>query len=154
MNRQKKATDELLAKQAHMMKERGWIMHYVLYPPFPSGEWVNCHTHGLQTRFGHLDFQLVYPIGLETANKIMDLLVEQVEAGMKFAPGDQATEIIKRFPVTFVAAVEGSNQVLRIIFPDRDGNLEGDFARKQIEVRFEDDPDNENRLTKAAPNLN
>jgi hypothetical protein len=154
MNRQKRAMDKLLAKQDQMMKQRGWIMHYVLYPPFPSGEWVNCHTHGLQAKFGHVDFQLVYPLGLDTANNIMDLLVEQIEAGRKFAPGDKPTEIIKRFPVTFVAAVEDHNQVLRIIFPDRDGNLEGEFARKQIQVRFDDDSDDENRLTKAPPNLN
>jgi len=122
-----------LDEQERMMKEQGWIVHYVTIPP-----WVNCHTHGLPRRFHHPDLQLVSPLEMQKAMSILHLLVGKISSGRTFSPGEEVTEIIKRFPIRLMEAFDGDRKVLRIIFPDEQGSFDGPFARGQQEARFDD----------------
>jgi len=45
------------------------------------------------------------------------------KAGEKFKAGDLVEKVIKDLPVMFVTAHEGGRQLLRIIFPDKNGKF-------------------------------
>jgi hypothetical protein len=115
------AIESLRAWQDRQMATVGWYAHYVYQDPaIPAG--ANCHTHGLEETFGHPDFQLVIPLHPRVARGILNELVEGVKSGRRFEPGLH-TGVIRNISVLIAGTIEGGRQVLRIILPDRHGQI-------------------------------
>jgi hypothetical protein len=108
-------------RQQALLDTHGWYSHILQQKGF-----VNCHTHGLD-RFNHLDFQLVLPVDGNILQQLVTTLVDRVKAGEKFEAGMRVSGVVANYDVLLVAAKESeqnSRQVLRVILPDQQGNLD------------------------------
>lgn len=116
------------------METYGWFAHYVGdddATPFGA----NFHTHGVPHSFGHKDLQIVFPLPQRVTHTLLTNAVEQIKKGVVFHHGDEVEGIVRNYKVRFVEAVENSRAVLRMIIPDKDGNLHesnmtGEFGRQ------------------------
>jgi len=116
--------DEILEFQNLQLENYGWFIHYVPDDPDAGGTgMVNAHTHGIQERFAHPDFQIVLPLDPAIIQRIFENAVDLVKAGTRFKAGEQYSEIIEGFRVLAVAATEDGRPVIRIIIPDKHGCL-------------------------------
>lgn len=109
------------------IKKYGWVGDFVSDDTMPYG--LNIHTHGIAETLNHPDLQIVASIGYATANSVIHHCVGKIKQGMVFVPGNHYDEIIKDLPVTFVKAIEDNREVLRVILPDKDGNLDRETNR-------------------------
>jgi hypothetical protein len=119
--------DSLTSKEEEaLLKSHGWYSHLIL-PEYVGQKWVNYHTHGLPEHYGHLDFQIVLPVDGDTLHKLATRLVDRVKQGERFASGMHVSGIIEDYDVLLVKMTETQNTqhpVLRVILPDKDGNLD------------------------------
>lgn len=116
---------EAVAKwEAEQVAKHGWYAHLVqddtnLFFGF------NCHTHGIQENLHHPDLQIVLPMDAQTCLGILHSVVAKIREGKQFKHGDMVEGIIQDgYKVLFINARECDRNVLRIILPDKDGNLE------------------------------
>lgn len=123
--------------EAEQIKKYGWFMHYVFNDDdYPMD--VNIHTHGLDVKYNRMDLQIVVPISKEDANEIFWIMVEKIIKGSKFEPlkdniDEDFYEIIAEYPIRLRYSNETDRVVVRIIFPDKNGNFDSPFAKKQLE---------------------
>ena len=120
-----------------MLAKHGWFVHFVQDDP-ESPTRFNCHTHGLVEKDGHPDFQIVFPLPPPTLHGILSAIVERVKAGERFKAGQTVERVVGNgYEIKLVAAEEGGRAILRLIIPDRDGNLDveslGGVFRDQYE---------------------
>lgn len=120
--------------QQGMLDKYGWYSHHVNDPEVGMG--ANYHTHGLSDRRDHLDLQLVCPLPMPVSQMLFYNVVTRIEAGEKFKHGDTADRIASGFPVKFVDAEEGERSVLRIILPDKEGNLDPDTMNPRFALQY------------------
>ena len=73
----------------------------------------------------------------KTAHAILTTIVENVKSGVVYADGDYASRIIRNYQVKFLETFENDRQVLRVIFPDRNGNLEFDDMELDYKVQYD-----------------
>lgn len=128
-------------KQALML--HGWYSHFVMRGN-GCQDWVNYHTHGLAEHYGHLDFQLVLPIEPSSLHDLATRLVERVKKGERFVDGMRARGILKNYDVLLVKMSETrriDRHVLRVILPDKDGNLNKGTVSGMFATQFEELPD-------------
>lgn len=108
-------------------KKSGFYMHFV------SGEhFINAHTHGFDRSWGHLDFQLIFPVSQKVVGSIFWSFADRVKAGERFEAGTSVDEIIEDFPVRLSSAKEGGRDVLRVILPDKNGKFPGDEGVDEV----------------------
>lgn len=110
-----------------MLKRHGWYAHYV----FDDKEYpytTNIHTHGLTSKYEHLDLQICFPLQQELAHAILTDIAGEIRNGKKFRPGIKYPDIIRDFDIEFAEARESGRVVLRIIFPDKYGSLRGEYT--------------------------
>jgi len=124
---------KLDAGSREKMEKYGWFVHFV-----PDDEdcpnSVNYHTHGVERSFGHPDLQICFPLSRDIAHSILSNIVDDIKAGSRFEPGKKYNEIIGGgLSVEFIHAMECGRKVLRIIFPDKNGNYEGAVFQDQFE---------------------
>lgn len=119
---EEEALARILDEQRVLVTEHGWCCHAV--PRSDGAPQQNVHTHGLPESFEHLDFQIVAFISPEQAWAILNELVEQVRSGRRFESGIDVEDILERWPVRLISAVESGRTVLRVILPDCHGNLD------------------------------
>jgi len=103
------------------LKKNGFYIHAV--PCSDNDKFMNFHTHGFDRTWDHPDFQMVFPIPPGAVRSIFWTIADRVKAGEKFKAGDLVEKVIKDLPVMFVTAHEGGRQLLRIIFPDKNGKF-------------------------------
>jgi hypothetical protein len=113
-------------KMREDIKKFGFVIHFVegAHPEFPG--FINFHTHGIEKSQKHPNFQIVIGVSDVVAHKIFWELFRKVEKGTKFKPGKDYEGIIDGFPVRFFKVKETGEEVLRVIFPDKDGRFPGD----------------------------
>ena len=116
------------------MNKFGFITHYVPDDP-ESPTKVNAHTHGLPESFGHKDIQIVLPLPPKDTHMIIHGLVREIKEGKKFESYIEYSEVIENYKIKFIDAIECGRPVLRLIFPDNEGNLDSkhELYRKQYE---------------------
>lgn len=138
--------DDLRKWEAEKMSKSGFFMHYV---PYNEEGYVSSHTHGVKKSWNHPDFEIVIPVGPETANSIMWELVNRVKKGETFEAGKKYDRVIKGFEVGFAWAVEDGRDVLRVILPDKNGLFPEDDGvdpnyglQDKIELRVHNAEDN------------
>ena len=108
-----------------MLKRNGWYAHYV-FDDSSCPYSVNIHTHGLPAKYEHLDLQMCFPLDARLAHDILCEIVFMVSEGIKFTPGIKYKNILQYADVEFAEAKDDGRIVLRVILPDKDGNLRGD----------------------------
>lgn len=124
----------LKQRELRMMEKYGWFVHYTTVPNSPN---INCHTHGLQEICDHLDFQIVLSIGANAAHNYISKFARRVRAGEKFQNKQYVPDILDGYQVLLREATEGGRKVLRIIFPDKDGNLLKEKLGKTFQSQYE-----------------
>lgn len=125
--------DALMARRAANMMKYGWIIDFVNGPEDevpPMG--ANYHTHGLVEKYGHQDLQVVFPLPPNIAHGIFWSMVDLVAAGTKFEVGKKYKEVLRNYEVSFIETTECDRKVLRLILPDKEGNL----AREAIAAPY------------------
>jgi len=127
----KNGLEDMRTKQDELMKKYGWIVHYIISDAdYPFS--VNVHTHGFPSKFKHPDMQLCVPISQENAQGIMWNLAKRLETGDTFQPNEKYNDIIEGFPVLICHAMENSRDILRVVFPDKNGRFDTEFSLTQI----------------------
>lgn len=114
-----------------------WIIHYVTDHDDQSPTGVNCHTHGIADRHGHLDFQIVIPLPPEVAMAILNDLGDRARKGERFEAGMVSHEILRNMPVTFAYAVECWRRVVRVILPDPQGSVDRDTMDSKYAMQWD-----------------
>lgn len=134
----------LRQKMAQDIVTYGFHIHYVFgvvakrTPKGPEIRLANIHTHGLTETFGHNDLQIVFPLEPEVASGILHTIVDTIQKGKKYKNGETVEEILKKgYKIRLQRFTEGDRKVLRIILPDKEGNLNpktGPFADQTLNL--------------------
>jgi hypothetical protein len=109
---------DLKEKEKEWLKKPGWFAHMV-------GD-VNYHTHGLDLTQNHINIEVVLPIDPNLIHDLITSAIDLIKKGKKFESGKDYARVIKKLKVRFVKSREGDRDVLRMIIPDKNGNLDKD----------------------------
>ncbi|MHA2279566.1 MAG: DUF4262 domain-containing protein [Promethearchaeota archaeon] len=113
---------QLKSKEDCAMRDRGWFAH-LERRDLQSPTSYNYHTHGFR-ELGHLDIQIVLPIPPKLFLGIAETIYQRIKEGEYFEDGDTATGIVENFCVRFIKVRETNREVLRVILPGKNGELE------------------------------
>ena len=113
-----------------MLKKYGWYAHYV-FDDDTCPYNVNIHSHGLN-KYNHSDIQICFRLEKETAHAILTCIIDRIKNGEKFETGWYYAGIIMNYNIEFAEAEEFGRKVLRIIFPDENGDFHGKY-KKQLD---------------------
>lgn len=131
------AWESFRKQEQDMIDKYGWLIHFVEPDPdYPLN--VNYHTHGMVDNLDHPDLQIVVPLPPQVANSLFHTIVNYIKLGDKFEDGSFAEKVVKHYSVKFVKAKENDREVLRIIIPDVDGNLERDTIVGDLGKQYAD----------------
>lgn len=109
--------------EEHCMLKYGFIMHLVQDAKGVNS--YNLHTHGLKHGYNHPDFQIVMKMPPEVGGSLMHLMVKKVVEGAVFTVDTEYSDILSDgYKVKFIKAIENDREVLRLILPDKMGELE------------------------------
>lgn len=112
------AIREIKQKEQDCIDKFGFYVHIV-----QDQNIFDCHTHGMND-YDHLDFQIVFPLPSYIAHSLLSILAKRVIGGEKFKNNQIVDGVVSGFNVKLINAKEGERDVLRIIVPDKDANLE------------------------------
>jgi len=123
--------EEIERREKKHMEDYGWYAHIVQDDPdLPFG--YNYHTHGFNYSWDHHDIQIILPIDSRLCHAIVNGIVNNLKKGKRYEVGPKYDDILDKYPVQFIHARECDRNVLRLILPDEDGELKGDYL-KQLE---------------------
>lgn len=108
--------------EKQMLEEYCWYMDAIFAEEYDDIH-ANYHTHGVQENFNHMDFQIVLNMDPEIANDIFLTLIDEINSGTRFEEGNEYSDIIEGFKVTFKLYKEMGRDVLRVLLPDENGVL-------------------------------
>jgi hypothetical protein len=115
------------AWEAEQMAKHGWYVHIVMDEDDESPTGFNVHTHGLMETYRQLDFQVVAVLHPEVIHALLIVLAKRIKDGLRVKDGDILTAILAGgFKLKAVAAREGGRDVLRLIVPGKDGEVDRD----------------------------
>lgn len=119
------AIKDHLAWAEEQLRKHGFYVHLVAAGDDTSPTGFNAHTHGLAEGHQHPDFQIIIPLAEAVALELFHNLADRVKGGERFASGQLVSEIISSAGglVKLIDATEGDRPVLRVVLPDRHGNL-------------------------------
>lgn len=121
------------AREAGMMRTHGWYAHYVFDTAPP-----HYHTHGFPESFNHKDIQIMLPgLNPHIMHGIAERIVELIKEGKTFEPGQDYDGIAQGYKTRFILARECDRPVLRLIVPDKAGNLDQDKLEQKYAVQYE-----------------
>jgi hypothetical protein len=116
--------------EAVRKREAEWIEKYGFFVDYvPLDEYhINAHTHGLMESKEHMDFQIVLPLDQELANKLFWSFVHQINEGANFEDkiDEDINSILNGYPVRLIKTIECKRDVLRVLFPDKNGKFPTD----------------------------
>jgi hypothetical protein len=134
--------DYITPHEEELGKAHGWYSHFIL-PENTAQRWVNYHTHGLPEHYGHLDFQFVLPIDPNILHALATKLVDRVTRGERFAAGMRVSGVMEDYDVFLMKTAEtrrDNRVVLRVILPDRNGNIDKADLNGIFAAQFEELP--------------
>ena len=135
--KEKKFLDEIKEFEKLCMKKHGFFIHMVPNDDTQSPSGINIHTHGLEYSFNHINFQFVVPVGETLAMQLMHTLVDTIREGATYEPGKKYSEVLENYNVTFIEATECDRKVLRMIFPDKNGNIDEDKIEEPYKQQYD-----------------
>jgi hypothetical protein len=108
----------LKAREQAAMARSGWYGH-VLQGDGDGPTGFNAHTHGLEDSFGHPDLEIVLPMRLDLATRILREVVGAIRAGTRLVPGQRYEGILANgYCLEVMESRESGRFVLRLILPD------------------------------------
>lgn len=117
-------------KQEKILKEMGYIVHYVTQDE--ENSFVNYHTHGLEKQYGHPELQIVLPIEPSIASGIIHNVVQIIKSYTKqnkqIEDGEILYKVIMNYPVKFMKKYSEGKPILRILLPDENSKFPGDIG--------------------------
>ena len=123
--------------EAENLEKYGFFMQGIVDDPSTPFKF-NLHTHGLQECFNHPDLQIVFPLPPDVAAGILHNIVDRIREGEVFKDGTVAQDIVAyELPVKFAAATESGRQVLRVILPDAEGQLDLGVIADPFDKQYE-----------------
>ena len=135
--------EDVSPQEKAFLESHGWYSHFV-FSRDDRHRWVNYHTHGLPEHYGHLDFQFVLPLEVDELHALASTLVDRVKKGERFVAGMRVGGLIKKHDVLLIQTTEAPStprSVLRIILPDKDGNLDRATLKGIFAEQFQELPD-------------
>lgn len=112
----------LVANYENELLERdGWAMR--AYTKNCIHHIADHRTVGLRENFNHPDLQIYYPIDASIALDTFYTVVNLIKEGSIFSDGF-VSEDVASLPVKFIAVKLDGVDMLRIIIPDKQGNLD------------------------------
>lgn len=118
------------AREARMMQEFGWYAHMVLDDDSCPNN-TNFHTHGIEEKFGHPDFQICIQMHPNIVMGFFHLLVDRIKQGKEYSPGVVYDDLTEGYPTQFIFAKECGRVVLRMLVTNKEGTYEGDIYEAQ-----------------------
>ncbi len=128
---------DVKAWEEDMMEENGWFIHMVGSEDPETETGFNAHTHGLEKTFNHLNLQIIVPLPQDCIGNIFSGIVKKIKSGTVFEIGKNYDEIIKGYLIKIVQTKECNRDVLRVILPDPNGNLEFDEIDDKYKSQYE-----------------
>ncbi len=113
-------------REGQLLKN-GWYTHFGSSGPFD----FTATTRGLE-RYGHRNFQIVLPLNRGLILSVLGMFVEHVKNGQRFEPNTDVSRIIVNNNIRLLSAREDGVNVLRVIFPDNQGNLDPGSMDKDL----------------------
>lgn len=109
--------------EREFLAKDGFFAHLVPDETSPLG--FNAHTHGFELTWNHPDLQIVFPVDGQVAMGLFWAAVAHIKEGSVFSDGDVVARIAgNEYKVKFVKVQESGRDVLRMILPDKEGNLD------------------------------
>jgi hypothetical protein len=119
-----------------MTDENTFQIHYTI--DLDKNGMANYHTHGLREHYDHPDFQIVLPISSKIVVPIFHQIMGMIKGGKRFEAGVDYDDILRDgYLVRMIGAIEDNREVLRIIFPDKSGNL-GPDQDNTVNIQYRD----------------
>ena len=126
-----------LEQEKKMFEKYGWIIHCVMDEPDLTTNF-NFHTHGIPVTWpGAMDIQIIAPLPTKMAHGLACGYVDLLKEGKRFKSGDTTDGIIEDMKVLFMKVTETRRKVLRMILPDKKGNLEREKMKKPYVEQWE-----------------
>jgi hypothetical protein len=124
------------AWEAKMLAEYGWFAD-IVEDTSETRTGVSLHTHGLSEMVPpHRNLEIVFPLDPKILLPIVAKVVEKIKEGQKFEAGKDYGGFVKGYDIRFVEAEECGRPVLRIILPDKDGNLDRESLTGTFEKQY------------------
>ena len=124
--------------EQEMMAKYGWYVHMVQDPNYPLG--INYHTHGLDHTYKVMDIQIVYPLPSDIAMNLFHECVGYIDHHGFIEENVGIDKIIRNYKCKFLKVQESGRDVLRMIIPDKDGNLgldaSGNFKDQHKDISY------------------
>ena len=102
-------------EEQRLLRQCGWYFHGVIG--------VGYHTHGLPEYYNHKDIEIALWLEGHVGSDLFWGAVDLIKEGITFEPVKKYDRIVKNYDVVFTESWEGGREVLRMILPDRFGNL-------------------------------
>lgn len=108
------------------MEEYGFYIHMVSNDKDQSPTEWNVHTHGVSHSFNHLDLQIVFPnLEPNIYAGLLHVMVNNIKLGQRYEVGTKYYDILEnKMAVKFVRARENERDVMRMIVPDEQGEID------------------------------
>lgn len=132
-------TEKALAMEREFIAKDGFFAHLIAEDKTtPMG--FNAHTHGFELTWNHPDLQIVFPVDGQVAMGLFWAAVAHIKEGSVFSDGDVVARIAgNNYKVKFIKVQEAGRDVLRMILPDLQGNLDvetitGNFRHQYCDI--------------------
>ena len=93
---------------------------------------------GFAENFKHPDIQINYPLPGELALHCLSTVADLVKSGKTYKDGDLSDDVLHDLPVKFVAVEIDGVSMLRMILPDKEGNVERDKMAYRYSLQYSD----------------
>ena len=123
-----------MAREIESVERVGWYGHLVNGGGLTG---FDAHTHGLEEKYNHPNFQILISLPKNTVQSIFWGFVDRIKEGERFEHGGMYSKIIKNFPVQLAWARESGRRVLRIILPDPQGCIDRKKMTNGFDLQWE-----------------
>lgn len=128
--------DKINRDHEEMLKQHGWLMHAVPASQY-DGIHANYHTHGVFESWSHMDFQITLDMNPKMAHQIIAVAINNVKEGFRYENNKVYNNVLVGMPVMTKVFFECGRQVMRIVLPNKKGEIpsrtDGDIFSRQLD---------------------
>ena len=108
--------------EQELLARDGWVMRAFAH----SGphKIADHRTAGLRENFNHPDLQIYFPLSGQIALDTFHTVVGLIKQGARFKDGDISRDVAEELPVKFISVLIDNTEFLRVIIPDKQGQIE------------------------------
>ncbi len=116
-------------EEKHLKKSK-FFVHLVMTDPDTKG--ANIHTHGFPESYNHPDIQIVMALPQQIAGAILHTAHDIIKEGGKLELEKAYDQFLHGYNVQFVWAIENGRDILRMILPDKEGELMEELMNNSV----------------------